>query len=255
MASYAYDQEWKDERERLAGIERLWDGGSHALLDRLGVSSGWRCIEVGAGAGSMVEWLSDKVGPSGSVTAVDVSTRFLEAIDKPNVQVLRQDVLDEDLPTGFELVYGRLVVEHLGTPALERMVAAAAPGGLVVLEDYDWAAADVFPPDPLFQRVLDAVTGFMERAGYDRFFGRRIFSELRAAGLEDVQAEARARVIQGGTPETVFYRLSLESLRDPIVASGALTGTEVDEAMRRIDDPAATYVSPLMVSAWGRRRP
>ena len=95
----------------------------------------------------------------------------------------------------------------------------------------------------------------MERAGYDRFFGRRIFSELRAAGLEDVQAEARARVIQGGTPETAFYRLSLESLREPIVTSGALTGTEVHEALRRIDDPAATYVSPLMVSAWGRRRP
>jgi hypothetical protein len=62
-------------------------------------------------------------------------------------------------------------------------------------------------------------------------------------------------VIQGGTPDTAFYRLSLESLRDPIVASGALTGAEVDEALRRIDDPATTYVSPLMVCAWGRKRP
>ena len=122
MASYAYDQEWKDERERLAGIERLWDPGSRALMERLGVGAGWRCLEVGAGGGSMVEWLSDRVG---AVTAADVSTRFLDAIDRPNVEVRELDILADDLPEGeFDLVYARLVVEHLGRPALERMVPA-----------------------------------------------------------------------------------------------------------------------------------
>jgi hypothetical protein len=135
------------------------------------------------------------------------------------------------------------------------MVAAAAPGGLVVIEDYDWASADVFPPDPLFGRALDAVVGFMEQAGYDRFFGRRLFSDLTAAGLEEVRAEGRARVVQGGTPNTAFFRLSLEALRQPIVDAGALTADEVDEALVRIDDPEVVYLSPLMVSAWGRRRP
>ena len=38
VATYVYDQEWKEERERLAGIERLWDPGSRALVDRLGWS-------------------------------------------------------------------------------------------------------------------------------------------------------------------------------------------------------------------------
>jgi SAM-dependent methyltransferase len=251
VPTYVYDQEWKEERERLAGIERLWDPGSRALLERLGVSSGWRCLEVGAGGGSMVEWLADRAE---SVVATDVSTRFLEAIDLPNVEVRELDVLADELPREeFDLVYARLVVEHLGKPALDRMVPALQPGGLLLLEDYDWAAADVHPPDPLFPRVLTAVLGFMEKAGFDPRFGRRLVAELREAALGDVEAEGRVRVIRGGTPETAFYRLSLESLRGALVESGALSEEEVAAALARTDDPEAVYLSPIMVAAWGRR--
>ncbi len=62
MGTYTYDQAWQDERERLAGIERLWDEGTFALLERLGVGPGSRVAEVGAGGGSVVEWLSERVG-------------------------------------------------------------------------------------------------------------------------------------------------------------------------------------------------
>jgi hypothetical protein len=98
------------------------------------------------------------------------------------------------------------------------------------------------------------VIGFMEQAGYDRSFGRRLVSELRANGLEDVAAEARARVVQGGSPETAFFRLSLESLRAPLVESGALTDHEAEQALEHMDDPEGVYLSPLMVAAWGRKR-
>jgi SAM-dependent methyltransferase len=252
VATYAYDQEWKDERERLAGIERLWDPGSRALMERLGVGAGWRCLEVGAGGGSMAEWLSHGVG---AVTAADVSTRFLDAIDRPNVEVRKLDILADDLPHGeFDLVYARLVVEHLGRPALERMVPALKPGGVLLLEDYDWAAADVYPADPLFERVTGAVLGFMEKAGFDPRFGRRLVAELREAGLSDVEAEGRVQLISGGTPETAFYRLSLEALRQPLIDSGALSKEEAAEALARLDDPEAVYLSPIMVAAWGRSK-
>ena len=57
MRDYVYDQSFADERARLAGIESLWDPGTQALLDELGIARGWRCLEVGAGGGSMVEWM------------------------------------------------------------------------------------------------------------------------------------------------------------------------------------------------------
>jgi SAM-dependent methyltransferase len=254
MATYVYDQEWRDERARLAGIEALWDPGSRALLAGLGVDRGWRCLEVGAGGGSMTEWLADRVGEEGGVVAADVSTRFLDALERPNVEVREHDIVaGGPLPPEFDLAYARLVVEHLGRPALERLVAAVRPGGLLVLEDYDWAAADVHPPDELFARVTDAVLGFMEKAGFDPGYGRRLMGELDAVGLEDVEADGRVRLLRGGSPGIAFYRLSLVSLRPGLVESGALSDEEVDEALKRIDDPERVYLSPIMVAGWGRK--
>jgi hypothetical protein len=48
VGTYTSDQDWKDERERLAGIERLWDEGTFALLERLGVGPGSRSSEAEA---------------------------------------------------------------------------------------------------------------------------------------------------------------------------------------------------------------
>jgi hypothetical protein len=67
-----------------------------------------------------------------------------------------------------------------------------------------------------------------------------------------VNAEGRVRLIQGGTPETAFYKLSLEALRQPLIDSGALSEEEAAQALARLDDPETVYLSPIMVAAWGR---
>jgi SAM-dependent methyltransferase len=253
MAEYVYDQSFQDERARLAGIEALWNEGTISLLDRLGVGEGWRCLEVGAGGGAMVEELSRRVGPDGSVLATDVFTKFLDVIDAPNVEVREHDILNDELPSGeFDLVYARLVVEHLGVGALEGMRPAVKPGGLLLLEDYDFAAASGYPPDERFDRVRDGLGGFMESAGFDPHFGRRLPSELIAVGLEDVQAEGRVRLFRGGEPNTAFYRLTLNSLRPVLEEQGIVDSADVEASLAGLDDPARTFVSPTLVAGWGR---
>lgn len=254
MPEYVYDQSFAEERERLAGIERLWNPGTQATMERLGVGPGWRCLEVGAGGGSMVEWMAGRVGPEGRVLATDVYTKFLAAIELPNVEVREHDILaGEPLEPEFDLVYARLVVEHLGGEALRRMAAAVRPGGVLLLEDYDWVSVAVDPPQEEFEKVADAVLGLMAEAGFDPNFGRRLPVELEAAGLEDVEAEGRVRLIRGGAPETAFFRLSLGSLRETLVQRGLLTGEEIEHALAGLDDPAFTGLSPILVSASARR--
>jgi hypothetical protein len=101
--------------------------------------------------------------------------------------------------------------------------------------------------------VTEAVLGFMQKAGFDPYFGRRMIHELRAAGLEDVRAEGRVRLIEGGGEGSDFYRLSLASLGPALVESGALGQAELDQALADVDDPGNVYLSPVMVAAWGRR--
>src|SRR5260370_34798977 len=115
MGTYAYDQAWREERERLAGIERLWDDGTFALLQRLGVGPGARVAEVGAGGGSVVEWLAERVGPTGRVLAADVYLKFLEQLAGGPVEVAQHDIVAAPLPDAdFDIVHARLLIEHLG---------------------------------------------------------------------------------------------------------------------------------------------
>jgi SAM-dependent methyltransferase len=253
MGTYAYDQSWQEERRRLAGMAALWDAGTFPILERLGIGPGWRCIDIGAGAGTVTEWLADKVGEEGKVVSADVFTRYLEGIDRPNVEVREWNVLSDDPPGEFDLVYSRLVAEHLGRPAVERMVALLAPGGYLVLEDYLFQAAAVNPEDEVQQRVVDAVLTFMSRAGFDQSFGMRVPALMRELGLVGVGAEGRARISRGGDADLDFSRLSLGSLRDAIVAEGLVSEEDCEYALALLENPDATYVSPLMIASWGRR--
>ena len=62
---FAADAEADDELARLKLLEALCDPWTFRHLDGIGVRQGWRCLEVGAGAGSVVRWLSERVGPHG----------------------------------------------------------------------------------------------------------------------------------------------------------------------------------------------
>ena len=74
---FAADAEADDELARLKLLEALCDPWTFRHLDGVGVRQGWRCLEVGAGAGSVVRWLSERVGPTGKVVAADLDPRFL----------------------------------------------------------------------------------------------------------------------------------------------------------------------------------
>jgi tRNA A58 N-methylase Trm61 len=66
-------------------------------LETIGVAEGRRCLEVGAGSGSIAQWLSDRVGPTGKVVATDINLRFLNQINVPNVEIRRHDILKDEL--------------------------------------------------------------------------------------------------------------------------------------------------------------
>jgi 2-polyprenyl-3-methyl-5-hydroxy-6-metoxy-1,4-benzoquinol methylase len=110
-------------------MESLWDPGSQALLDELGLGSGSRCLEVGAGGGSMAEWMARR---GAKVTAIDIDTRFIESLASDSIEVRRVDLRTDALPQDeFDLVHARLVLEHLSDrrQILDRLVGSLRPGG------------------------------------------------------------------------------------------------------------------------------
>lgn len=209
---------------------------------------------MGGGGGSMAEWLAKRVGPSGSVTATDVDTRFLDALDLPNLTVLAHNLLEDPPPGEFDLVHTRLLVEHLPfDAALDALLAAVKPGGVLLVEDLDHVSAVPHPPVPELDRVQEAILSFMSSAGFDPYCGRRLRSALLDRGLADVHAEGSVTVMHAGTPGMDFYRFSLDALGPALVEQGALTPDDLAAARAALDDPGQSSFSAILISASGRR--
>lgn len=172
------------------------------------------------------------------------------------------DVRVDELPAGeFDLVHARLLLAWLTNPdeAARRLAAALNPGGWLLSEEMDFVSV---APDPAmdrvaaegFERVVHAHNAVLaERHAFDPFFGRRLAGLLTAAGLVDVATEGRAAIWHGGGPGGTVWRLTLAQLREPMVASGLVSATEVDDAIALCDDPRLRLLSQITMAAWGRR--
>ncbi len=86
------------ERARLGLLEEYHDPLTVSQLDAIGVGEGWRCLDVGAGGGSVTRILAERVGISGSVLAVDLDTSLLDELASDRVEVRRHDLLSDQLP-------------------------------------------------------------------------------------------------------------------------------------------------------------
>jgi SAM-dependent methyltransferase len=256
MAQYQFGHEWEQERARLASLEQFEDPGTIRHLEMLGVGAGWRCLEVGAGGGSIAAWLCQRVGPSGHVLATDLETKFLAALDYSNLEVRRHDVAADELPdAAFDLIHERAVLLHVPDRerALARLVRALKPGGWLLCEDTDFTTFVDGSPFEAVRRAGAEMVRFLASRGADPNYGRRLYGQLRSAGLCEVDAAGRAYLMRGGHPSSTLARLTLERVRAPIVASGALDAAQFDEALALLADPQTAVMSHLTVAAWGRR--
>ena len=112
------------EDERLALLEHIFDPASRRR--RALVQPGWRCLEVGAGRGSIAVWLAEQVGPSGHVVATDVDVRYLERLNLPNLEIRQHNILDDPIGGAGTFVRHGLVtvgVVLARRPARERYPA------------------------------------------------------------------------------------------------------------------------------------
>ena len=79
--------------ERFAGLEAVFDPVTRGHLTRLGLAPGSRCLEVGAGSGSIARWMADQVGSTGRVLAVDLDPRWCRREGRAQLEVRDLDLV------------------------------------------------------------------------------------------------------------------------------------------------------------------
>jgi SAM-dependent methyltransferase len=256
-AAYALDNAWHAERARLDSLTGLYDPGTLAICERVGLGPGWRCLDVGAGTGTLAEALASRVAPDGMVVAADIDTRFLEPLASVHLERISLDVTAEQLePAGFDLVHARLLLEHLPErdEALANMVRATKPGGWLLIEDFDWATALVVdPPSEIHELVANAILTAFTSRGYDAHYGRSLPRRLQAAGLINIGTHASSVQVQAdcrlGVPQ---WELLADQLAPALLQPGLVEEAHLKAFHELWHDDTTVSFAPLMVSCWGQ---
>jgi SAM-dependent methyltransferase len=251
------------EIERLELLQRIFDPTAHRRLDL--VRPGWRCLEVAAGRGSIARFLSDRVGPTGSVVATDIDIGSLSELDLPNGTIIRHDILNDPLtalggPASFDLVHARFLLQHLFDHqdlAIARMVQLLKPGGWLVIEDLNTdtlAAAD--PAHPMSERFNQGtamtLAALRSSRAVDPSAGLALLPRFKRAGLGALRHEAFALLEQGGGPLCRWYLQSTEGSRRP--EGNPEWEAAVDFTIRALKDPDFWLQSAMLHCAWGQKQ-
>ena len=247
---------WKPgEGERIDLGALAYDHVTRARLRALGAGPGARCLDIGAGTGTVARWLAEEAGAA-DVLAVDRDVRFLEPYTGGPLRALATDVTDPDFDPGrFDLIHARFVLMHL--PGRRRVVARLRdlllPGGHLVLGDaIDLTTAG--PPDSPYRLAMRAMwqalhasigTDVTWTPGYPRL--------LRESGLSGVGAEVHIPPLTRDSPITAFWLDTWDRSREAMLATGLLDAGQLAQAQEALAAGTADDLPPGLITAWGRR--
>ncbi|MFG2499603.1 class I SAM-dependent methyltransferase [Streptomyces sp. NPDC048441] len=245
------------EGRRSDAFATLFDPTTFRHIERLGIGTGWRCWEVGAGGTSVVSWLAKRVGPTGRILATDTDISWQTSAARTPVEVRVHDVGADAPPAGgFDLVHARLVLS--GVPDQERalasMIRALRPGGRLLIEEADPALQPLACPDErgpaqeLANRLRRAV---LTQRGTDLAYGRGLPRLLRTAGLRQVEADAYFPLTSPAC--TALETAMIQQSRTALTAAGAATDDDITDHLANIAAEPMDLATAPLISAWGRK--
>ncbi|MHB8669700.1 MAG: class I SAM-dependent methyltransferase [Acidimicrobiales bacterium] len=251
---YVFANAWEMSDRRLGMLELVHDPVTARRMGALGLAPGWRCLEVGAGRGSVARHLCAEAGRQGRVVAVDIDVGLLQGIEADNLEVLQLDVVADPLPPGpFDLVHTRLLLMHLPEreQVLQRLVATVAPGGFVLFEEHD-----VFPiqaaADGAYGAAWSVFVRAVEAGGVAPTWVRSLPARCESLGLVDVATDVDVPFFCGGSPEAEFWQLTWLQTMDRILGAGAPRET-AEAGIEALADPGRWFYGPAMVAVSARR--
>ena len=242
------------EYERIHLLQDWIDPETREVISKIGVQPHWRCLEIGAGAGSVANWLADECA-QGSVTAVDIDTRYLNGLDRPNLRVLEGDISAMSFePASFDLIHARLTFCHLPNrnEVLARAVRWLAPGGWLVIGDL-FSFPEEFSTYELRRRFLSGMAKLYQAQGSDMAWAPTMPSRMGQEGLLAIGTRMMANNVGDGS---AYDRFSLVNTRQHctyLVERGLLTTEEMDQLVAQLDDPTFLELRTITIYAWGQR--
>ncbi len=150
----------------------------------------------------------------------------------------------------WDLIHERLVLGHVpaGLEVVDRLTAALAPGGWVVLEDLDTAevrTTDRQGPDhDLIVRVAVAFNELLRSRGAVSSFAADVRRHLVERGFVDVSSSGHFAFDFGGSGFAQVLAANGRQVAGALIAAG-ITNEDLDRYFTVLDDPTTVIGSPV----------
>jgi len=243
MPHYLFDQGHAAEFARLQLLEQYTDEMSQRALLAAPPLLGRRVADVGAGAGSIVRWLAQQVGPDGLVDAIDIDPRHCRTGLPANARVVQRDCDTlEPLPR-YHAVHCRFLLQHLPDAAhtLRVIQGAMQEGGALVTADSDHTSWQIDADFPFARRVRTAYLRVAVNAGWNLTLGRDTPDLMRAAGFGGISAAGYVHYVRGGDVICRFLAASFRALAAKILATGEADEEDLELTVRALDTDQGFY--------------
>lgn len=258
-----------EEYERLRVQARVWETATGRLLDEVGLGAGASCLDAGCGPGNTMRLMAERVGAGGRVVGLDMDGALGEiALERLHDAGHRQCAFHAHDMTAaapipgapFDVVFARLLLFHIPerVAVLARLWDAVAPGGHLLVQDYDLQGIRVLPPLGSVDAAMRLVIAAFTAAGADVHIGVRLPELFARAGLgEPDGTDVAGRLDSLANGHAVLDRV-FRSVLPTALAHGITSQPEAAamlEAFERdaAQDPDRAFLWPLMIGAWKRK--
>jgi SAM-dependent methyltransferase len=255
------------EEERLKRQSADLAPDSDAQLEKIGVRSGEKVVDIGCGPGGVLHLLAKRVGPTGSVLGiersahfVDQARRFAADLGLTQVEVREGDAYDTGLPrASFDGAHMRLVLVNVPKPELivREVVSLVKPGGWIASFEAAYSMPHTTePPAPEYSRLRGAYEAYARSQGIDLSVGRRTRRLCREAGLTDVDVDALVHVYPLGHSRRFTFRDFINNVRDKLIDGGFISKDDLERDLalfeERLADPEVLVTSQVFFRLRGR---
>ena len=254
------------EYERLRVQSRIWEAVTSRLLDQVGLARGASCLDAGCGPGETMRLMAQRVGPSGRVTGVDVDAALgaqaeamLHDAGHRQCRFAPLDATaDEPIPGGpFDLVYARLLLFHLPdrVAVLRRLWDAVAPGGHLLIQDYDMRSLAVLPALDSVDELVRVVLAAFSAAGCDVQTGVRLPELFARAAIgapdgTDVSGRLEPLAQARGVLTSVYTSVLAVAIAHDITTREGARQTLSQIAGDADRFPSRSLLWPSLIGAW-----
>jgi ubiquinone/menaquinone biosynthesis C-methylase UbiE len=255
------------EHERLLRQTPELNADAQWLLDQIPIRRGARAIDIGCGPQGILELLSERVGPRGTVVGLEknellvaAARRFAAKRGLSNVEIVHGDAKASDLPReSFDLVHTRLVLVNVAEPrrVVDEMLGLVRPGGVVASYEADFLPHVCDPPSPAWDRLFQIYKAYARAQGVDLFIGRTTHRMLREAGLVDIQVRPIIQAFPHRHARRTAFLDFMRNVRVAAICEGLVEESEfnmlLEELARHLDDSRTLVISNLFYQVWGRK--